>query len=65
MEARRLRPGFVNSTSPSLSVTWGDAERGRECRWAADGDWVFVLSVNVTPRGSIRETEFRLARSQY
>ncbi len=61
--ARVVQP--PNGACPFLSLPWAEPERGRACHWAADGDWVIVLSFSLVRRGAVWETGFNISRSRF
>ncbi len=61
--ADAIRP--PEGACPFLHLPWGVPERGRECDWAADGDWLLVLSVRIVHRGHTWRAGVSVSREQF
>jgi hypothetical protein len=70
-EAQRAAELLVGSMRPPdgacpfLLLPWGERERGRECAWVAEGDWVIVLSIRLVHRSHTWETDYHVSREQF
>jgi len=50
---------------PFVLIPWGQLERGRECHWAADGEWLISLSFRLSRRSSVWEAEITVSRVKF